>query len=514
MIIRKPYAFLIKNFRKIHVVLLLLSLYVAYKLVDVNSFVGDFMRLGVYSYRNPITKHITALLLFVVFILVIGSGALIFLLIHKKKPWKIYLFPFIEYVSLFFVLIMIRNFFKGYTYGVETTDLRLSRDLLVIFLIVQVLAIGIFIMRTLGLDIRKFQFNIDQEFLELSEEDREEVEIGLNIDKNSFIRAWKRTIRHLRYFYLEHKKICLGILFIFIVVSGYRLFIYIFVTNRSYSEGDIYRANGYTFRVNNVYYTDKDYKGHVIEDDSNFVIVDLTMQNNASPRTIYLENFHIKNTDLDYVTTRKTYAKEFQDLGQAYESTKELRRNEVLNCIIVYKVSKKLKQNKFVLYYQEAGGYLRKIKLNVKDISKVSEAVSLKIGDGMSLGILSGDDTIAFEYYDYVDYTSYTTKECHGNCIFTKNEFTVDGDYKILKIEFSSDTYEAKNMIDFLNNYGKLIYKDSNGDDEVVEFVNPFGNKTYYGKNIFLKVPVEIVSSTDVRFEFVVRNKKYIYKIA
>ena len=119
-----------------------------------------------------------------------------------------------------------------------------------------------------------------------------------------------------------------------------------------------------------------------------------------------------------------------------------------------------------------------------------------------------------FDYYDFVNATSYTTKECHsGNCVYRKEDFTVNGDYRILKIEFSSDTYEAKNMIDFLKNYGKLIYKDSNGDDEEVEYANPIG-KTYYGKNIFLKVPVEIESATDIRFEFVVRNKKYIYQIA
>ena len=514
MIIRKPYAFLIKNFRKIHIALLLLSLFVAYKLVDVNSFVSEFMRLGIYSYRDPISSHITFLLLFIIFLLIVGSASLISLLVYKKKPWKVYLFPLIDYVSLFFVLMMIRSFFNSYTYGVETTDLRFSRDLLMIFIIAQVLAIGIFVMRILGLDVHKFQFNIDKEFLELSEEDREEVEIGLNIDKNSFIRAWKRTIRHLKYFYIEHKGICLGILSIFVIVTGYRLFVYIFITNRSYSEGDIYRANGYTFRVNQVYYTDKDYKGQEIENDSSFVIVDLTMQNNASPRTIYLENFHIKNTDNDYVTTRKIYANEFQDLGVAYESEKTLQRNEILNCIIIYKVDKKLKKNKFVLFYQEAGGYLRKIKLNVKDISKVSDATTLKMGDEMPLGIISKDDTIVFDYYDFVNATSYTTKECHsGNCVYRKEDFTVNGDYRILKIEFSSDTYEAKNMIDFLKNYGKLIYKDSNGDDEEVEYANPIG-KTYYGKNIFLKVPVEIESATDIRFEFVVRNKKYIYQIA
>ena len=136
------------------------------------------------------------------------------------------------------------------------------------------------------------------------------------------------------------------------------------------------------------------------------------------------------------------------------------------------------------------------------------------MGDEMPLGIQSKDDTIIFDYYEVTDSVDYTVKECrNGNCVYRKYDFNADGDYKILKIEFSSDVYEAKNMIDFLKNYGKLIYKDSNDDDEVVEYVNPIG-KNYCGKNIFMKVPVELESSGDIRFEFSIRDKKYIYKIA
>ena len=88
MIIRKPYAFLIKNFKKIHVVLLLLSLFVAYRLFDVSSFVGEFMDFGIYdSYNNSISRHITFLLQIALILIVIGCCALILLLSHKKKPW-------------------------------------------------------------------------------------------------------------------------------------------------------------------------------------------------------------------------------------------------------------------------------------------------------------------------------------------------------------------------------------------------------------------------------------------
>ena len=105
MIIRKPYAFLIKNFRKIHIFLLILCFFVAYKLYDVSRFVGDFTSLGIYDlYSDPITKHITIFLTISVILLIIGSLALLFLLRHKKKQWKIYLIPVFEYIALLFVL--------------------------------------------------------------------------------------------------------------------------------------------------------------------------------------------------------------------------------------------------------------------------------------------------------------------------------------------------------------------------------------------------------------------------
>ena len=170
MIIRKPYAFLIKNFKKIHILLLLISLFVLYRLFDVGNFVKEYMSFGTYdAYLNPITKHITFWLLLGIFVLVVGTASLIILLIYKKKPWKVYLIPFIEYLTLFFVLKMIKSFFIGYTYDVETTDLNMSRDLLAIFQILQLPAIGIFVMRVFGLDINKFNFNTDKEFFELSE---------------------------------------------------------------------------------------------------------------------------------------------------------------------------------------------------------------------------------------------------------------------------------------------------------------------------------------------------------
>lgn len=513
MIIRKPYAFLIKNFRKIHIFLLILGFYVAYRLFDVSRFVSDFTKLGIYDlFSDPITKHITWFLTLSLLLLVVGSLALLFLLRHKGKPWKIYLVPTITYVALLFVLNMIKSFFKNYTGSVAATDLVMSKDLLFVFSLVQIPSMGILIMRVLGLDIKKFNFNIDKEFLELSEEDREEIEIGLDIDKNTFIRAYKRLIRNIKYVYLEHKLICntiLGILLVFLLFGAYKT---LFITHKSYKQGDYYSVNGYTFKINSAYFTDKDFNGKKIERGSNFIIVDLTIINHAESRKIYLENFHIKNGIDDYITTNKTFSTEFKDLGNTYESTRMLKRDESLDCIIVYKVDKKLDKNRFVLYYQE-GGYLRKIKLKVQDVSKIEEVTNLKLDDELEINFRNNPDNIIIENVVIGTDGEYTTrKKSSTGSTMENNTIHIDGDNRILQIDFSSDVWEAKNMIDFLNNYGKLIYKDSEGEEDTIDIVNPIG-KTYYGKSVFLQVPVELESAKEVSFEFIIRNKHYIYKI-
>ena len=512
MIVRKPYAFLIKNFKKIHIFLFVLSLFVAYKLVNVNGFVAEFMRFGTYDlYQNPVQNHISLWLLLAVFLLVIGSLSLVLLLRYKQKPWKIYLIPVIEYFTLFFVLNIIRGFFKNYTDDVSTTDLRMARDLLVMFLVIQLPAIVIFLVRGLGLDINKFHFNVDKEYLELNEEDREEVEIGINIDKNSFVRAYRRFLRNIRYFYLEHTKGCKLFFAIAIVFFGYSIYKNVFVIHKSYSEGDYYSANGYTMRINQVYFTDKDYKGNIISKKSNFVIVDIDIQNNSSPRKFNLENFHLKNGTKDYITPQKVYEKEFSDLGTTYDSVKEIKRDEKVHFIVVYKVNNSLKKEKFVLYYQENGGILRKIKLKLKDLRKIEEPVVLEFGEYMDINIQSNPDSISFDKYQVLTEADYLVRNCISTgCDVINRKLTTDGSYKILQINFGSDTYGAKNVIDFLKSYGKIIYKDSSGSEEELKVIELVG-RSYFGKVLYLKIPNDINEGDLLRMEFIIRNKQYIY---
>ena len=516
MIIRKPYAFLIKNYRKIHIFLLILSLFVAYKLVDVSNYVNEFMRFGSYDmFTNPITKHIDIWLNLSLFFLMVGSAALLFLLYYKKKPWKIYLIPVIEYFVLFFVLLMIKGFFDGYTSSVQTTDLRLSRDLLLIFLVVHLAPIAIFVMRSIGWDIRKFQFDTDQEFLELSEKDREEVEVGLSFDKHSFIRGFKRMLRHVQYFYGEHRGFCRIIIGGILIITIVRIGLFFFVTNRTYSQGDVYSVEGYSFQINHAYFTDKDYRGNIITKKSNFVIVSLTITNHSSDRTIYLENFHLRNGISDFVTTNKIYAKEFQDLGVASDSKTKLKRGASLNCIIVYKVDSDLSKNNFTLYYQEKNGILRKIKLKVKDLSKMEKAVTLKLGEELDVHFQEKEENLRLDYVLVSQNITYTIRRCtSGGCSFIEREFSIDpaSNDRILQLDFSSDNYESKDILDFLKNYAKIVYVSEDDEEYALDIKSPIRD-IYYGKTVFLVVPSDVLNAKSVSLDLILRNRHYIYDV-
>ena len=512
MIIRKPYAFLIKNFKKIHIILLLLSLFVVYKTFDVTNFVNDFMRFGVYdSFTDPVTRHISIWLQLSLLLLVLGSAAILFLLRYKNKQWKLYLIPIIEYFALFFVLNMIKSFFGSYSTGIESTDVRLSRDLLIIFAIGQVPAIWAFVMRVFGLDKNKFDFKLDEEFLNLDEKDREEVEINIDIDKNSIKRFWKRTVRNTKYFYEEHRYICIGIVVILIAGIGINSYKYFFVTNKSYEEGEIYSANGYTMRINKVYFTDKDYAGNVISKKSNFVIVDVAVKNNSVPRTIEMENFHVRNTVKDFVSTRTTYAKEFVDLGKTYDIVKELKRDEETSFIIVFKVDKNLNKNKFVVCYQEKDGYLRKIQADIVDLSEVKKEPHLEKGEVLKIETVANPDEVSFDWTEVTTEASFVRRDCNvEKCRGVIETIQSDGSYKILKIEFGSEIYTSTQMLQFLTRHGKIVYKNANGEDEEVEIKNAI-NRRNFGKEVFLKVPNEVTNNTELTLNLVIRNKEYNY---
>ena len=279
MIIRKPYAFLIKHFKKIHILLLVLSAFIYYRSLQLSSFISEFMRLETYdSYYEPITNHVSFLPILAMILLSIGSITLIFLLHHKKKPWKLYILPAFEYIFMMIVFFSAKSFFDQYNGIVDSAGIRAVRDFLFIATVLQYPSMFIFLLRTIGVDLKKFNFKSDEEYLELSSADHEELEINIEFDKDSLKRGAKKLFRNMSYIYAEHKLIINIIASVLFVVFSYGMYKFIFITNKSYGQGESLNANGYEITINKSYYTDKDYTGKVVSDKSAFVIVNMTVK--------------------------------------------------------------------------------------------------------------------------------------------------------------------------------------------------------------------------------------------
>lgn len=518
MIIRKPYAFLIKHFRKIHIFIFLLCTYILYKTTKLYSFVKEFVVLGTYdSYSEPISGYIP-FISYLFLILIIGALITILIVLRKKnKPWKIYILPVVSYSCLFFIFIFTSGFFASYDGSISTTTARAIRDILLILTVPQYLNFIILLIRILGLDLNKFDFKTDEEFLELSESDRDEVEININIDKASFKRFIRRIKRNFTYYYKEHKKVIYTLIIILTIFVGYKSYVYVFVTNKSYTQGDVVNTNSYELTINHSYYSGLDYKGTTISKTSSFVILDVTIKNNAQSRKINFDRFHIMNGTSNYAPTAKTYATQFKDLGTPSEE-KTIRSGEEFNTLLIYKVNGEEDIKHFVLYYQEFTGnntsHLRKIKLKLQNLSELTENAQLNLGDTLNFNIGPNTQEIIFDDYEITDQASYNKELCNSSyCYYETYEQTAQEGYKILKLDFASNDFNGKDMIDFLTMYGKINYIDSENKNHGIKIENALPTLQYYGKYAYIKVPSQITESESIELIITVRNNQYKYKL-
>lgn len=508
MILRKPYALLIQYFQRIHLVLILLCAYIFYKIMALRSFVADFLNTESYnSYYESISDYINPLLIISILVVIAISIVLIVLLHYKKKPWKVYLIPVFEYVFMLGLLVFISNYFRTYDELTALTPIMAERDLLNIVSIVQYVVFVIFGIRLLGLDLKKFGFKNDEEYLEIKEEDREEFEVNIEFDKDKITRTIKKFFRNVKYVYYEHRRVCNTIIIIlFVSLTGYGYYYY-GVLHKTYGEGSTFTANYYGITVNASYLTNKDSHGTVISEKNAYLIVNLTVKNNASKRDINLDRFRIMNKSEEFHHVGNIYSN-FTDLGKSYNG-KELANGEETTFILVYTVPKDLDPNKYMLYYPDVsnGALLKKVKLNVDDVREVNTKDSAQITEELTF---PNGNTLIITDFKVTNETTYSRYSCNnGNCGMMDLPLTSNN--KILEISFVSNNFTGKSFIDFSNIYAKIRYEDTNGKMKSViptSLINNYnGNYAYFG------IPNDIKENGKLRINFIFRDERYVYNL-
>ncbi len=287
MILRKPYAFLIKNFKLLHAIMLLLMGFVLFKTLDILSAFDDFFTSQAVLLNADIPEITYPPLLFVSSILIIIlSGVLLWVMAVKDKPYKLYIVNIAIYLITIVLFIIGRSMFVTMT--TKIVDVRLSkmiRDLITMGFIAQMYPLVKCFVRAVGFDIKQFDFGKDLAELEIEEKDNEEIEVQVNVDTNKMKRGLNYYKRNIKYFYKEHKlwfRIGFGVV---IVLIGSLTALGIYKVNKSNGINVSFNMNGLNVKVTNAFVTRMNYKGEVLKDlneGSSLVVIPFEIKNNGT----------------------------------------------------------------------------------------------------------------------------------------------------------------------------------------------------------------------------------------
>ncbi len=343
MIFRKPYAFLIKNFRIIHIILTLLAVYMLNQTGSIYTFFSKYISNG---YTAVITDNLSSSfvnisvvgLLFLLIGVLVGVAAL---LTYKKKNNKVYFISIAYYVLLIGCFIFYYSVFNAMEKDVITADqARLYTDVSLMFYLPQYVFVVIYGVRALGFNVKQFNFKKDLIEMDLADEDSEEVELNIEFDGYKTKRTFRRFIREMRYYILEN-------LVFFIIISSVLIFTisYNIITNLSffnnsyYKTGEKFNYESFDLTFNNAIVTDKNIGGKEIAGDKYFLAIPLTLENNTTrDKEIDINDFKLMlNGKL--VTPSNEYSNLFSDYGRTLIHT-NIKNKSKNNYVIVYVINK------------------------------------------------------------------------------------------------------------------------------------------------------------------------------
>lgn len=353
MVFRKPYGFLIKHFRLIHLIITGILAYLVscnrYIYLFINSCIKDsvnrYNALEYINYSIYVYILIVSLLFFVIY----------WLLKYKDKPRNIYVFSILGYLIIGIFMFVLFSYFTELPNNVINQKvIRGYRDLMLITLGFQYLIIVIMFIRGLGFNIKKFNFEKDIQELNLSSEDMEEVELDVNINTTNVMRSVRKKKRELGYFFQEYKVFILGIFFIILVIVGYNAYNYLKDVFKVYNQGNVIGYSNY-INITNSYYN--------IDGDRNYIIVKFDVFKYGRQEKLNVNNM-ILLVDKEEYLPNKNICYNFNNLGNCYK--KQYITDKNTSYILVYEVDS-LNVERSYLIYKETYEDDFKVKLNLEN---------------------------------------------------------------------------------------------------------------------------------------------------
>ncbi|MBO4245181.1 MAG: DUF4352 domain-containing protein [Bacilli bacterium] len=523
MVLKKPYAFLIKHFRLIHLLLIAPIIYLLIQSNKIVKFFNGFASSGTYDYANNIASQYINIWMYLAIILILLVVVIItYLFIIKKKSIRLYLGIIIYYLILFIGFTICYSALAGLEDEImEITKVRIYRDVSLILYLPQFFFLVYCLIRGIGFDLKRFDFNKDLKELEIEEKDNEEVEITFEHDNYKLKRKIRRYLREFKYYYFENKFIISIIGAILIVISGAIIFYNIMIYHRTYKEMQVVNINGFSYTVNNSILTNMDYRGNLIE-NKYYLAISMDITN------ITTNSLKIAKKDLTLDVGGKYYypiydrGDYYNDLGIAYRGEK-LKPHVLNTYVIVYEIPKKeinkkmslVIFNEYNVHHNDLVATKKTIRIKPEYLLTSNKVNEVKINkkleftnsilDGVSLKVTEVNLTGYFEYNSQ-----------NGKTIVTPDYSNYGFGYAIiaLKDELKTDkkSYYAKTITKKIlyNNHGSLYFKY--GDKYIMADVIDITPKDLKDTTI-LQVDKRFLNSSDIRLVISLRNKSYFIKL-
>lgn len=351
MIVRKPYAFLIKNFKLIHLVMSILFVFLITRTTKILNF---FRRYLINSLIDVVPNDYFNIFMYLaIIVIIVAAVAILFLFKEKKKPITFYIITIAGCIGILGCYIYFSSVISSLQYSImDRKTISLARDITMFCLIGQYILIIPYVIRTIGFDIKKFDFKKDLEELNISVEDNEEFELTVGVDKNKLEQKARKSLRELKYYYVENKHFINIILAVIIVFFGYKIVTSIKI-NPTYKEGSVISLdNYYTLKFDESYITNKDSKGKEISVDGNtYLIVKFTVHSNYNGNiTLNTDKFLVYINNEKFIANRGYYSY-FSNYGIGYKGQK-IAYNTDKTYILTYSIPDKYKNNKIRLEYE------------------------------------------------------------------------------------------------------------------------------------------------------------------
>lgn len=500
MILKKPFAFLIKYFKIIHIILLAIIIYVTHKFNNLVTFFGKYSVTQIAN-ENIIKSHMS-ILIFICIIIIITISTLVWYLMYKKqKPSNFYLFCGVYYFIILVAMLYAYSTIQALaTASVTQQTARALRDIYLILLFPNFYFIIMTFIRGIGFDIKKFNFNKDLEELEIKSEDNEEFEFVLGSDSYKLQRKTRRTFREFSYYIKENK------FFITIIVSTIALIVLITtilnskIFEHTYKIGETLKTSEINYTLNNAYVTSYDFGGKKIKDDKIFIILDFSLSSNGQVTKIRPENFYIKYGKKSY-SYSTIYLNSFSDLGVIYKGTNIT--NTQTNYIFVFELDNNVNTNKIALnifdkveYKNDVETYsfkqfkIKPINLDSRDERNESINSEIKLNN-----TVFGNTKLVIKSVKINSSYSFDKKSCNEKniCTITKEHvFPQSSNYDLASIEYELDidknSIAGKNASDPISFFNKFI-KFGMFKDDKEKVYNTVAQDKGLENTIFVDVP-------------------------